>query len=299
MAAKVLTDAGLDPTVVVGTKVPQLGGRNWRKGSSDIFLLEACEYKGSFLHLHPDIVLLTNVDWDHVDAYPTAESYRQAYVSFLQKLPSSGVVISHEEDEAVAQSGESTWINADHLKAPQLSVPGQHMQANAKLVNALAEYLGVEAADSLASFSGTWRRFEKKGEYNGAVIIDDYAHHPKEIVATIASAHEQYPDRRIVCLFQPHMHDRTISLFNDFLQAFHGAHTVLISDVYEARREAVEQEADIAALADGIGETVAHCELVGDTQAAEQYCRTYVQQNDVLLVMGAGDITQVATNLVS
>ena len=188
MAAHVLTQAGLDPTVVVGTKVPDLGGKNWRKGKSRIFLLEACEYRGSFLHLHPSIILVTSLDWDHVDAYPTPELYRRAYKTFVGCLPQNGTLITHMQDKACAdltrESGKNI-LDADRQKMIMLSVPGRHMQENALLVQALAETLGVDvrsAEQSLLSFQGTWRRMEEIGESNGIMYVDDYAHHPKEIL---------------------------------------------------------------------------------------------------------------------
>ena len=307
MAAKALTDVGLDPTVVVGTKVPQLDGRNWRKGESNIFLLEACEYKGSFFHLHPTHVLMTNVDWDHVDAYPTDAAYKKAYEDFLVKIPTDGVLISHGTDAVcatiAAQSGK-TFIDADIQSPLQLGVPGKHMQDNAALVLSLCTHLGIpeeRVRKSLFGFSGTWRRFEQKGAMeNGAIVIDDYAHHPKEIEATIASAYQYFKNRRIVCLFQPHMHDRTIALYDDFLQAFTGVSEVWVTDVYEARKEKVAQTVNMEALVEGIGESVGgNCHYVGGILEAEKYCSKNVQQSDVLLVMGAGDVTVVAQNLVS
>ncbi|MCA9370882.1 MAG: hypothetical protein KC680_02900, partial [Candidatus Peregrinibacteria bacterium] len=294
--AKALIDAALNPTVVVGTKVPQLEGRNWRKGNSDFFILEACEYRGSFLHLHPSIVLLTNIEWDHIDAYPTEEAYKKAYADFIALLPTSGIVIGHSPEELLVTGCGKQFVNVDSLSDIRLSIPGEHMVRNAKLVVALGEHLGVSVRDPLASFTGTWRRFELKGMHeSGALIIDDYAHHPTEILATIASAYEKYPDRRIVCLFQPHMHGRVIALYQDFVQAFHGT-TVWLTNVYEARTEEVTEQVDIQQLAEDIGE---NCTYVGDLQSAEEFCCKNLQQNDVLLVIGAGDCTTLAGNLVA
>lgn len=295
MVAKALTDAGLDPTVVVGTKVPQLSGRNWRKGGSDLFVLEACEYKGSFLHLHPSIIIVTNIDWDHVDAYPTKQAYEDAYRQFIQALPPDGMLIAHEADLHSTDRTDISIVHADDYPTLLLSVPGSHMQQNAQLVQALGDQLGVAVDSSLQDFTGTWRRFEKKGVHSsGAIIIDDYAHHPREIVATIESAHLAFPNKRILCLFQPHMHDRTLALYNDFVQAFHGVAHVLLTDVYEARREQALQVVDMHQFAEDIGE---HCINVGNLEAAYDFCCNFLQQDDVLLVMGAGDVTTVASRL--
>jgi UDP-N-acetylmuramate--alanine ligase len=304
MAAKVLIDAGIDPTVVVGTKVPQLDGRNWRQGESDIFLLEACEYRGSFLNLHPNVILMTNVDGDHFDAYDSVEDYQKAYEEFLARLPDDGVIITHATDsdcKRIANSSQRTVIDADQIPGSKitLSIPGGHMRQNAQLVTALGSHLELEAAtvsNALKNFTGTWRRMEEKGKTtSGAIVVDDYAHHPLEVNCTIAAAQEKYPGKRIVCLFQPHMFNRIERFYDTFLRSFTGADLVLVTDVYEARREG-NAPLDIAEFTRKIPQESIH---VGSMENAEQYCRTHLQENDVLLVMGAGDVTNVATNLVT
>ena len=297
MAAKVLIDAGLDPTVIVGTKVPQLDGRNWRKGGSDLFLLEACEYRGSFLNLHPNVILMTNVDGDHFDAYGSLEEYQNAYKEFIDRLPEDGVLITHMEDPDCSGVASGQIIDADQLSSPALSVPGRHMQENAQLVVALADHLGIEATESLKEFGGTWRRFEHKGDTaNGVTVIDDYAHHPVEIAATVAAAREAYPGRRIVCFFQPHMHDRTIRFYNDFLICFDGADLVLTTDIYDARPDVEKDTVDIEQFTADI-----HAEslYLGALEQAKNALPGHLQEGDVLLVMGAGTVTQVATDLVA
>ena len=305
MVASVLIDAGLDPTIVVGTKVPQLDGRNWRKGSSDYFLLEACEYRGSFLHLHPDIVLMTNVDGDHFDAFASLEQYQDVYRQFLNRLPEDGVLITHMKDPDCKNVGSSkgrSIIDADQLPLPELSVPGLHMQQNAQLVTALANHLGIESAKSLKSFTGTWRRFEQKGDCvlpdsSTVPVIDDYAHHPREITATIQAAQQLFPGRRIVCLYQPHMHNRTRTLYEEFCSCFNGADLVAVTDVYDARSSVDADHIDILQLTEDI-----QCESVyvkGLEEAKKQLCCSLLQQGDVLLVLGAGDVTTVAEQLTS
>ena len=302
MAALVLMETGADPTVVVGTKIPQLDHRNWRKGSSDIFLLEACEYRESFLHLHPDIILMTNVDGDHFDAFDSLQDYQDAYVSFLRRLPQSGTVITHMNDpecaKIVKEAGlsKSAIVHTEAYALPLLSVPGRHMQENAQLVVALADQLHIDATLPLKSFSGTWRRMEIKGETDeGVLVIDDYAHHPKEVVATIAAARQAYPGRRIVCVFQPHMHDRTARFYQDFLIAFDAADVVIISDIYDARPDVDMERIDTAQFAADI-----HAESLYGGSLSETLSLTEqtVRRGDVLLVMGAGDITSVAQKLV-
>ncbi len=298
MAAQVLIDAGKDPTVIVGTKVPQLNGRNWRKGDSDIFLLEACEYRGSFLNLHPNIILMTNVDGDHFDAFDSLEDYQNAYREFIARLPDDGVVITHGGDVDCTSIAGSQIRDADTQPEVTLSVPGQHMKQNAQLVLSLADHLGIEAEESLKKFTGTWRRFEVKGDMdNGVTVIDDYAHHPVEIAATVAATREKYPGRRLVCFFQPHTHDRTIQFYNDFLIAFDGADLVVTTDIYDARSDIEKEIVDIAQFTADI-----HAESIyagALEQAKEELCCNLLQQDDVLIVMGAGTVTNVAQELIA
>ncbi len=304
MAAKVFIDAGLDPTVVVGTKSPDLGGRNWRKGASKIFIVEACEYRRSFHFLSPDCVVLTTVDGDHFDAYSSLEEYRQAFVDFFRLMPADGQVVVHGTDDActavVAASGRSS-IDADVLRLPVLSVPGEHMRQNARLVVALANKYGIDedvALKSLKGFSGTWRRMEVKGtRADGVTVIDDYAHHPAEIKASLQGIREGYPGRRIVVVFQPHTHNRTLSMYDDFLPVFKDVDLLIVPNVYAAREvsaETVDVARFVADIAQKSGiEARDGCGL----ETTEAWLREGLQPGDVVVTMGAGDITGLAPKL--
>lgn len=299
MAAKVLVDAGLEPTVVVGTKVPQLNGKNWRKGTSNLFLLEACEYRGSFLHLHPNVVLILNVDGDHFDAFDSVEQYQEYFAKFLQRLPDDGVVITHGNDAdcvRLATESHRTVINADRYELPELSVPGLHMQQNAQLVLALADHLHISANQSLKEFAGTWRRMEIKGETtNGVLVIDDYAHHPKEIEATTQAIKQAYPNRRLVAVFQPHMHDRTSKLYDEFTQAFSAVDSVVLTDVYDARPDVETGRVSMKKFAADIPVNTVYA---GDLEATTTLLTEQVlQSGDVVLIMGAGTVTRLSTRL--
>ena len=307
MASKVLLDAGVDPTVVVGTRVPDLDGRNWRKGESDVFLLEACEYRCSFHHLHPNIVLLTNADGDHFDAFADEHVYRDAFLTFLKKIPPDGVCITHGNDpvcqKLVAQLS-CRVVDADQLPLPDLSVPGQHMQENAQLVVALSEVLQLDleqVTESLVSYQGCWRRLEDKGvTESGARVIDDYAHHPHEITATIRAIANKYQDKRLVVAFQPHMHNRTVRLYDDFVTAFKGVDKVVALDVYDARSDTETETVDMDRFVSDIAEQSSTQVVRGyDIVQAEPILREELTSDAVLLVMGAGDITKLAEKLVS
>lgn len=307
MTAKVLVDAGLDPTVVVGTKSPDLGGRNWRKGASSLFVVEACEYRRSFHYLSPDLVALTTVDGDHFDAYGSLEEYRKAFVDFFKLLPVEKPVIIHGSDAAcreVAAAGGHRVIDADQLPLPTVGVPGEHMRQNARLALAVARELGAPddaALRSLARFSGTWRRMETKGtRADGVTVIDDYAHHPAEIKATLQGIREGYPDRRIVCVFQPHTHDRTLKLYDDFLPVFSNADIVVVPNVYAARSEAdggtVDLPRFIADVAKGSGVEVHDG---GGLAGTLEWLAANARPGDVVVTMGAGDVTSLAPKILA
>jgi len=306
MAAKVLIESGKDPSVVVGTKLKELDNRNWRRGESDIFLLEACEYRCSFHYLSPSIILLTGVDGDHFDAFKSIDEYQKAFIDFIKLMPKEGVVITHGSDsdcKKVIGEADRILVDADQLPLPELSIPGKHMQENAQLVVSLSEQIGVEsyeAAKILKGFSGSWRRMEVKGTYGENVtVIDDYGHHPKEVQVTLEGAKEFYPGR-LVCVFQPHMQSRTLDLYDDFLGAFSSADLVVLTDVYEARNEP-EGKVDIEKFASDIEEgSRVTVKYTGNLDDTEKVLRDEViQQGDTVICMGAGTITNMATALVS
>jgi len=306
MVAKLLIDAGKDPTVVVGTKSPDLDGRNWRKGKGELFAVEACEYMRSFHYLSPHVVLMLNVDGDHFDAYGSIEEYQEAFVQFLKRLPKQdGMVIAHLTDpqsrDVVKRSGRQ-YIDADSIPLPQLNVSGTHMQKNAQLVLALAAHLGIPndvALESLKGFRGTWRRMELKGEMAGGIpVIDDYAHHPVEIKASLQGIRAQYPDKRIVLAFQPHTHDRTKKLYDEFLHAFSDADLVIIPDIYNARNFIENGEVDVDAfVADINAKGKKEARNGKGMEATEKMLREELKPGDVLVCMGAGTITNLAAKM--
>lgn len=308
MAAQVLTEAGLDPTVIVGTKVPFLQNHNWRQGGSNIALVEACEFARSFLHLRPNVVLLTNADGDHFDTYGSAEAYQQAFAEFLQLLPDDGIVITHLQDPICKQLAEASGkkiIDADMQPVSTLRVPGTHMQKNAQLVTALQEVLpaltNAQSQASLASHVGCWRRLEVKGTTStGSTVIDDYGHHPTEIRANLDALKKAYPNKRLVLVFQPHTHQRTLDLYDEFIHCFTLADVVLIPTIYDVRSKAGASTVNPEQFTHDIAiyskvEARYTKSLPATQQLLEQ---TLLQPNDLVVCMGAGDITNLATALV-
>ncbi len=305
MAAKVFIDAGKDPTVVVGTKSPDLGGKNWRKGNSDIFIVEACEYRRDFHYLFPDTVVFLTVDGDHFDAFGSIEEYEKAFVEFFKLQPDGKPVITHGGDidcvRVVAESGHP-MIDADQLALPNIGVPGEHMRQNARLVVALAKQYGIPedvALRSLAGFHGTWRRMEVVGtRADGVTVIDDYAHHPVEITASLQGIREGYPGRRIVLVFQPHTHNRTLDMYEEFLPVFGDVDLLVIPNVYAAREVSAET-VDVARFAADITEkSGVEAHDGGGLSGTLEWLSKAIKPNDVVVTMGAGDVTTLATKIV-
>ncbi len=307
MLSRILIEEGKDPSVVVGTKMKELGGRNWRRGNSNVFVVEACEYRRSFHFLSPDLVLLTTIDGDHFDAYKGIEEYREAFVEFFKLLPAGGQVIVHGGDKAALETVEKAGkkvINADLLTPPAMEVPGEHMRQNGRLAIAAALELGLgeqSVRNALEGFSGTWRRMEVVGELpNGVTVIDDYAHHPAEIHATLSAMKERYPDRRIVCVFQHHTHDRALSFYDDFVSAFEDANIVLFPDVYVARKDIEHGTLDLPMFVIDV-EAHSHNDArpSGTLDQTLTLVRSMLAPGDVLVCMGAGSIQGFAQRVLS
>lgn len=307
MAASVLIAAGFDPSVIVGTKLPLLGGKNWRRGAGDLWIVEACEYRRSFLHLKPKMILLTNADGDHFDYFRDPDDYHAAFVEFVSSLPADGIVIAHGKDEQsmkIVSDAKKKWIDADLLPLPILSIPGIHMQKNALLVSALGKHLGISetvTANALQTYAGSWRRMEVKGTVHGITVIDDYAHHPLEIRATLSAMREKFAGRRIVAVFQPHTNHRTLKLWDDFASSFTDADAVMVTSIYGARAEKDTEKADESAFAEAIfGRSRKHCIASGSLEKTEQIlCSDIAKTGDVIVIMGAGDSTNLSDSLIS
>lgn len=305
MVARLLMETGKDPSVVVGTKMRELGGRNWRLGKSDTFVVEACEYRRSFHYISPDIVLMTNVDGDHFDAYASIEEYREAFVTFLRRLPQDGIVITHGSDadcRSVADASGKKWMDADKTAAVSVSAPGEHMRQNARLAAALAEHLEIgrtETEEALKGFDGTWRRMEEKGITAGGItVIDDYAHHPVEIRASLAGIREAHPGQKIICVFQPHTHDRTLKLYEDFTRAFRDADLVVIPDIYVARSDIETAQVDIRQFVEDIArESSTECRFGDGLQNTKVLLSGMLQSGEVLVTMGAGNVTMLSDEM--
>jgi UDP-N-acetylmuramate--alanine ligase len=244
--------------------------------------------------------LVTNINGDHFDVFRDMTDYENAFKEFFAKLTKNGSLITHNDITLYSNNSKFNIIDTDKFDSPELQVPGKHMQENAKLVMALADHLGIKDIEkSLSEYSGCWRRSEIKGEFSDALLIDDYAHHPREIKTTLEGIKKSYPDRRLVCVFQPHTHDRTIKLYDEFLVSFESADVVIIPNIYDARGECdsgkVDIEKFIADIQEGSNAQVIHGKSLEETALVLK--DEIIKPGDVVITMGAGDVWKICDML--
>ena len=320
LVALVLIRGGLNPTVVVGTKLREFGDSNFRPGRSAksargglrYFVYEADEYRASFLNYSPDIAVVTNIDREHLDYYKNIRRIEAAFLHFLFRLRRNGTAILNRDDarlRAIAKrlakkrpDCRIVWFSLRDPAAERvcrvLKIPGKHNLANAFAAYRVGATLHIPRSAVLAAlgiYRGAWRRFDYQGTRSGAKIFADYAHHPTEIKATLQGARERFPKRRIVAVFQPHRYERLKDLFKEFAAAFNGADLVLLLDVYEvAGREEKRKSPNIssAALAQAIARRGREAYYLGTT-VTRANLKPHLRSGDVLLLMGAGSIWEM------
>jgi UDP-N-acetylmuramate--alanine ligase len=325
----VLTEAGFDPTIVVGGRVHILG-TNARLGKGDYLVAEADEYDRSFLALTPVVAVITNVEADHLDTYRDLDDILDAFATFANRVPFFGSIVLCADDagarrllpriqkrvvtygtssgsgtdadltaEGIAlQPGVTTFTVRDReqgvLGEVRLRLPGRHNVANALAAIAVGRELLVPfdtIARALEAFTGVVRRFENKGERGGVLVVDDYAHHPTEIAATLAAARQVYPDRRLVALFQPHLFSRTRDFAPEFGRSLAGADLAVVMDVYPSR-EAPLPGITGELVARAAKEAGARASYVSDKKEVVDSLEKTLCPGDVLLTLGAGDVVR-------
>jgi UDP-N-acetylmuramate--alanine ligase len=304
MLAKVAVDSDLDPTVIVGSLLKD-SGSNLIIGDSDLFIVEACEYKRSFLDLNPNILVITNIEEDHLDYYKDLADIQSAFKKLIDKMGENDFVVCNLNDEKVKPVIENVkckivdYTNIKDIK--NLKVTGEYNQQNAKAALAVAEILKVEEEKilkALSEFEGVWRRFEYKGETeSGAEVYDDYAHHPTEIQAVLKAAREKFPDRKIITVFQPHLYSRTKLFFDDIAKSFADTDKVLLAPIYAAR-EKNDVSINSQMLADEINKNTSNAEALGSFEEIKQYIKDNTRKDDIILTMGAGDVFKIGEELV-
>ena len=345
MIAKIMIEAGLDPTVVIGSFLTRSdlvqqgrtllyrgkGRTNFIAGEGRYLVAEACEYRRSFLHLSPKILVITNIDADHLDYYNDLDDIESGFRELAAKVPEDGAVICDFSDtraKRVASTGKGRVIDFGKFltKVPKLLVPGVHNKKDAAAALAVAELLGVglaSAGKSLAGFSGAARRFEFRGRANnGALVYDDYGHHPTEIEAILQGARELFPlnkggavvpeggvvssrkggasgglSPKIVVVFQPHLYSRTKQHLHGFITVLKEANSVIVLPIYPAREE---DPGDISSqmLADGVRKSGGDAHMAATLAEAAKLALKFSSRGDIIITLGAGETNKVADILV-
>jgi len=330
LIATVLAAGGLDPTVVIGGRLNSLGS-NARLGQGDFLVAEADESDGSFLKLMPTIAVVTNIDADHLDHYAGIEEIKEAFHQFLNKIPFFGLAVlclDHPNIQSlipklkkrfttyglttqadfqareIVFEGLSTTFDVLHhhreVGRLRIQMPGLHNVYNALATVATAFELEIPfqvVQDTLRDFGGIQRRFHIKGEKKGILVVDDYGHHPVEIMATLKAARTGW-ERRIIAVFQPHRYTRTQALFQEFLTAFYDADVLILTDIYPAGEDPIPG-VEARALFEGIREH-GHKDVIflGNKKEIVDHLLRIVRSGDLVVTLGAGDIWQIADELV-
>lgn len=326
MISLIMLKSNLDPTIHIGGQLDYIGGTT-RTGNTGYFVTEACEYRDSFLKFYPYIAVILNIDLDHIDYFKDIEQIKDSFVKFVSRVPKNGYVIACGDDNNIVSifgkiaapvitfglnNKNCTWsaedISFDSKGCPSftvlkdgkaissinLRVPGTHNIYNALAAIAACHQLGCSISsikEGLYMYTGTHRRFEHKGAYNGAKIVDDYAHHPSEVKATLKAA-KSSSYSKIWCVFQPHTYTRTKSLLNDFASSFNNADVVIVTDIYAAR-EKDNGEINSRILTEEINRVSGNAIYMDDFNNIANFLKNNVSPGDIIITMGAGDIFKV------
>jgi len=304
MTIDIFEAAHHDPSAIVGS-LRTATRSNYQRGKGKYFIVEACEYRRHFLELKPTILAITNVEAEHLDYYHDLDDVILAFRELALKVPEDGVVIVNAKDPVMKQVVEGISAPVvDYVKyldlVHPLKLPGLHNRMNAAVAKAIAVHEKISPRTvhlALERFVGTWRRFEYKGvTEKGAVVYDDYGHHPSEIRATLLGARELFPGKKITVVFQPHLYSRTAQLFGDFVDALASADRVVLADIYAAREDNPDNLTS-AQMAEAINAKNKNAQYYESFERIAEEVKVGIGENDVVLVMGAGDIWKVAETL--
>ncbi|MFH1049667.1 MAG: UDP-N-acetylmuramate--L-alanine ligase [bacterium] len=327
----ILIKAGIDPTVIVGGRLKSFGGTNARLGKGEWTVVEADEYDRSFLQLMPSIAIINNIEEEHLDIYKDFDDLKVTFTEFANKVPFYGFVavcldepgikdilpnikrkiisfgltrhcdVSAEDIVYNEHSSNCTIVRQGVLLGKlTINVPGRHNVKNALAAITVALEMGVDfetIKEAIAEFTGVYRRFEIKGEKNGILVIDDYAHHPTEIKATLQAARNGWK-RRIVCLFQPHTYSRTQSFYREFGRAFDDADLLILTDIYPAREEAIPGITGKLIVDEAVNSGHRNVHYIEDKNLVYSKIKEMLKEGDLLITMGAGDIWKIANRYI-
>ena len=332
MVSLVLMEGGIDPTVIVGGRLRGLAGSNARLGKGEFIVVEADEFDRSFLSITPTIAVLTTLETDHLDCYRDLDDIKSAFIQFAGKVPFYGFVVLCLDEPALQDimpkikkkivtyglNGQADLQAVDivhranltrftvlrdgeELGEIELQIPGDHNVQNALAATAVGLELHVpfsKVKTGIEKFTGVFRRWEVKAELDGITVIDDYAHHPTEIRATLAGAKAGWR-RRTVCVFQPHLYSRTRDFYDEFGRAFFNADVLIVTDVYPAREEPIQGVTGelIANAAKEFGHKQVH--YVPEKKDVPDYLMTITRPGDMVITMGAGDIWKFGEQFIS
>ena len=326
MLALLLIKAGLDPTVIVGTKLKEFGNSNFRAGAGKYLLIEACEYEESFLNYKPNIIVINNIEADHLDYFKNLENVVKAFRKFIGKLAEGGVLIVNGDDSNIRGMLNQKPEIRSPKKSPNLKfqiqkiefsikqkeagklkeilqVKGEHNIYNALACLAVARALKVPdkiSFQALSEYTGCWRRCDIRqiDKPKPFILISDYAHHPTEIKACVSGVKEKFPDSKIWIVFQPHQYQRTFYLFDDFTKAFDNADEIVLTEIYDvAGRGDEEIRAKISGekLAKAVKARGNKVHFIQDFQKIPEFLKKKIQANDVVLIVGAGNIYNIVS----
>ncbi|OGZ33268.1 MAG: hypothetical protein A2V69_01905 [Candidatus Portnoybacteria bacterium RBG_13_40_8] len=307
MIAELMIYGNLDPTVFVGGLLKKQQD-NFVLGQSRYFVVEACEYKESFLNLNPNILIVLNIDNDHLDYYQNIENIQNAFAELIAKtknyiicdLNDKNILTAIEKAKNINKLAEITDYTKEKLNI-KLLIPGEHNLKNAKAALGAVKLIGLEQKEAeriLKNYAGSWRRFEYKGTIeNGALIYDDYGHHPTEIKATLKGIKKYFPDKHIIVVFQPHLYSRTRILLSDFANSFTNINKVIVTDIYAAR-EQDDHLIHAEDLVKAINKISNNADYIKNFWEIENYLKLNSDQDTVILTVGAGDIYKIGENIV-
>lgn len=296
MAFNALKRAGLDISMILGSLIDYEGRKtNYVHGSSDWMIIEACEYKRSFMNYNPEIVLVTNIEEDHLDYYKDLQDIENAFQDFINKLPITGKVILHQNEFDRLNSDQKILADDIPLEDIDLGVVGIHNRKNAQLVIKLGQILDLEdkkIREGLKSFTSTWRRSEYKGNFFDMDCYDDYAHHPSEIKATLQGFREKFKDKKIIVAFMPHLYTRTKLFFNDFTESFYDADEVVLLPIYAAR-ESFDSSINSGMIVKELQNKNVKALELASIKDLKDFMSKNSDKNSIFITMGAGDIYKV------
>ncbi len=305
MISSVMIKSGLDPTVIIGTKIKSFINQNFRKGKSNYLLIEADEYKSALLHYYPKIAVINNIEKDHLDYYNSLNDIIKTFEKYIVENVKKNVLVVNKDDNNIkkilkAYPKKPVFYSLSDKKAKELklSVPGEHNIYNALATLAVAKKLKIDektAINTVQKFKGTWRRFEEKNikiKKNVTIkVINDYAHHPTAVKATIKAAEEKYQKKKIFLVFQPHQYNRTYHLLKDFQKSLsdNSLQKIIITDIYSVKgRESatMKKKVNSKMLTKGVKNGV----YIKSKEKLYKYLLANLQNKNILIILGAGDI---------